>query len=473
MNHETYHKLEDRFVYLSESKKFEYEQAEWTMLESRLDQDDLRKRYFFILLFFGVVSVAIISALFILPNSISNSEETRISAEPIAKTATTSGVVSDALADQDEDAATISNMTNESVDGGGNNLTSVSGVQAGSLPTEGGITTTPTPAAAYTATNALTQSESQSSSKSPLEARGIDNITYKKNLSAQVGEGSNENDLGQGHISNFEKNTGSNDLNPTVGNTGGVIDQGDVQKGLIVPVTSERTTYTLSGIPITILPLALDAKAYSLDRVRLDSSFVADVKRPKFYVNLNAGIEIASTPLGELSDTDFNFGLKLGYVASSKLVLTAGVNYINECYAADGDDYTAPTGFWASTEGVAPESIVAVCDMIDFSIGASYHFTDVQSNGLAAHVNLGSNFMVREQYDYVFSESDDNWTGIFEGESSSFLSNIELSTTYKVDLGGDLLIDAGPYLKIPTNGIGHGDVRLSSFGFRVGVSIIK
>jgi len=436
MNHETYHKLEDRFVYLSESKKFEYEQAEWTMLESRLDQDDLRKRYFFILLFFGVVSVAIISALFILPNSISNSEETRISAEPIAKTATTSGVVSDALADQDEDAATISNITNESVDVGGNNLTSVSGVQAGSLPTEGGIT--PTPAAAYTATNALTQSESQSSSKSPLEARGIDNITYKKNLSAQVGEGSNENDLGQGHISNFEKNTGSNDLNPTVGNTGGVIDQGDVQNGLIVPVTSERTTYTLSGIPITILPLALDAKAYSLDRVRLDSSFVADVKRPKFYVNLNAGIEIASTPLGELSDTDFNFGLKLGYVASSKLVLTAGVNYINECYAADGDDYTAPTGFWASTEGVAPESIVAVCDMIDFSIG-----------------------------------SDDNWTGIFEGESSSFLSNIELSTTYKVDLGGDLLIDAGPYLKIPTNGIGHGDVRLSSFGFRVGVSIIK
>ena len=132
-------------------------------------------------------------------------------------------------------------------------------------------------------------------------------------------------------------------------------------------------------------------------------------------MNLNAGIETSQTPLGELSDTDYNLGIRAGYVASSKLVISAGVNYINECYTADGQDYTAPVGFWKATDGRPPDAISAVCDMLDISLGASYHFTNVNSNGLVVHANLNSNFMIREEYNFKFTESQDDWIGIFEG----------------------------------------------------------
>ena len=111
--------------------------------------------------------------------------------------------------------------------------------------------------------------------------------------------------------------------------------------------------------------------------------------------------------------------------------------------------------------------------MIDVSLGASYHFSDVQSNGLSAHVNLLSNFMLREEYDYRFAESSDDFTGLFTGESQTLMSQIELSTSYKLRTGGGYFIDAGPYLKLPLNGVGHGNVRLTSIGIRVGVSLVK
>ena len=195
--------------------------------------------------------------------------------------------------------------------------------------------------------------------------------------------------------------------------------------------------------------------------------------RPRFFYNINAGIETAQTPNGNRSELDFNLGLRLGTVVSSRVVITAGLNYINESYAADGSDYSPPANFWSATDGRPPESISAVCNMLDFSVGASYHFRDIYRNGLVAHINLSSNHMLREEYKYNFTNSAEDWYSLFEGENQTLLSNIELGTSYKFNIGKQLYVDAGPYLKIPVQGIGHGNVKLNTIGIRLGISIIK
>jgi len=462
MNQQAYNNLEDRFVYLSENQEFDYQKTEWTKLESRLDQDESRNKYFLVLLFLGVVSIAALGFVMLGSSTSSTSNDNPIDSEQVVQNTLGAVVTPDLTSDQAARSFTIKDGLRELAPNSGESLTTSNNVKKDRVST--GQLTTPTTTKAkvlseYKANSLSNTSDGSSNSKNamPIDVRD-DSINSDK-------------EQGEAPVVTIET--------PTIGSGGEISNRTEVsspanaQKELFMPSEAESGIYSLAKLPVNILPLDVNEESYVLDRIHLDNSLVEKIQRPKFYVNLSAGVELASTPLGELSDTDFNFGLKLGYVASSKLVLTAGVNYINECYMADGDDYTAPTGFWSATEGVAPESILAVCDMIDFSIGASYHFTDVQSRGLAAHINLGSNFMVREEYNYMFSESADNWTGVFDGESSSILSNVELSTTYKLDLGRDFIIDAGPYLKIPASGIGHGNVRLSSFGFRVGVSIIK
>lgn len=239
--------------------------------------------------------------------------------------------------------------------------------------------------------------------------------------------------------------------------------------------TIEKSNNSISAVPaINIAPLALnDITCDGTMTFEHEPREILEEHNPKWIFNANVGVETAQSPLGGRSDVDYSVGLRLGYIASSKLSFNVGANYIREAYQAQGEDYIPPVGFWSASEGVPPEIVQAVCDMLDLSIGASYHFTDVQSNGLVARVNLLSNFMLREEYDYQFDESSDDFTGVFSGENHNFASQIELSTVYKLRTGGGYFIDAGPYLKLPLSGVGHGNVRLTSVGIRIGVSLVK
>ncbi len=191
---------------------------------------------------------------------------------------------------------------------------------------------------------------------------------------------------------------------------------------------------------------------------------------PRFLFNINGGVEVSQTPKGTISDTDFSLGIKFGYVVSNKVVLSAGVSYIRECYTAATSDYSVPSGFW---QGNPPDQVQAVCDMVDFTIGASYHFNGVLNNGLIAHLNLSSNNMVREVYEYQFINNEaNNWIDEFSFDNSTLLSNLEIGASYKFFANSRYFIDGGPFMKIPINGIGNGDVRLRSFGFKVGISFL-
>ena len=239
--------------------------------------------------------------------------------------------------------------------------------------------------------------------------------------------------------------------------------------------TIEENYSSISAVPaINVAPLVLDDITYDGTMTfEHEPREILEEHNPKWILNANVGVETAQSPLGGRSDVDYSVGLRLGYLTSSKLSFNLGANYIREGYQAQGEDYIPPVGFWSASEGVPPEIVQAVCDMLDLSIGASYHFTDVQSNGFVAHVNLLSNFMLREEYDYQFEQSSDDFTGIFSGENHNFASQIELSTAYKLRTGGGYFIDAGPYLKLPLSGVGHGNVRLTSVGIRIGVSLVK
>lgn len=195
-----------------------------------------------------------------------------------------------------------------------------------------------------------------------------------------------------------------------------------------------------------------------------------DKSLPRFVLGIHAGAEVSQTPTGDLSDTDFSIGAKFGIVASKNLALNLGVSYVRECYTTPTSDYTVPQGFW---QGNVPNDIQALCDMLDVTLGASYHFNEITSKGLVAHVNFSSNSMINESYEYRFTNNDDNRTDDFSFANATLLSNIELSTTYNVMLSDKYGLDLGPYIKIPINGVGFGEVKLRSFGFRVGLNVFK
>ena len=86
---------------------------------------------------------------------------------------------------------------------------------------------------------------------------------------------------------------------------------------------------------------------------------------------------------------------------------------------------------------------------------------------------MNSNFMLNEQYKYLYDEPSKDWYASWQNDFNTFLSSVDLSLGYKFASRQSLLFEAGPYAKIPVNGIGHGGIKLTSFGVKIGVSLVK
>lgn len=444
MNYAEYSMLENRFKHLSKIQKFEYESLDWAHLAARLDHEDEKKKTFYIPQSVGIIWLLLIGTSIMYSLSYYNISNNPNYSNLTAEHEQLQSFAAD-LSILEKNLITSIQNNNHNQEKSNASFVNIESRDNNIQPSDKG-----------TIREKTLSTIADVSDKQPVrsDSHGTSAFAYSK--------------------SSVETSSNSTDQPISLSHNNKTIHRSEAPHATTKPSSAG---VAVSPLPIVLRPFSTytkdDINSQLLKLIKVDTSLITDTKRPRFYVNLNAGIETSQTPLGELSDTDYNLGIRAGYVASSKLVISAGVNYINECYTADGQDYTAPVGFWKATDGRPPDAISAVCDMLDISLGASYHFTNVNSNGLVVHANLNSNFMIREEYNFKFTESQDDWIGIFEGENSTFLSNIELGATYKINTGHGVFLDAGPYLKIPTGGIGHGDVRLSSFGFRLGISLIK
>ncbi len=464
---EEYIKLEERFKFLSETHEFDFEPADWNDLKDRLDDDDRKKRPFILLFSIGTLALFLLSAWMwtsSAPNEAIgtiNNENHGIGQQQEAIASGQSAISASQQLAPTADELQVDERIN---DVGTSQIRNQ--LEAGQSQDSDITIQSPELSEKLLSTNESGSSpvKEQKQEFSLVGPQVLNRPPNNSNAGSSELLSEEENSLSQ----NYKESTAVDEHKEST-----AFDKA------VSEVASDNKVIDLHNIAsLTILPFAvphnLDEALSQLEgKIVVEESDDSEYRTPRFLINLNAGVEVAQTQLGGVSDTDFNYGLKLGYITGSKLVVTAGANYIEECYLAEGGDYAPPSGFWSSTEGRGPEQILAVCDMIDVSLGASYHFTDVRSSGFVAHLNLNSNFMIREEYEYMFTESGENWTGIFRNDSQTILSNVELGTTYKIRTGDGLFIDAGPYFKIPLRGVGHGNVKLASVGFRIGVSLVK
>ena len=114
--------------------------------------------------------------------------------------------------------------------------------------------------------------------------------------------------------------------------------------------------------------------------------------------------------------------------------------------------------------------------MWELPVTARYIFNPGAKNAFFGTAGLSSYFMKKQQYDYYYKNSmgvpmtapwhsDSTYTHVF--------SIVDISAGVQKPIGKhmDLLIE--PYAKIPLGGVGHGNIRLSSFGVNLTVQYKK
>ncbi len=229
----------------------------------------------------------------------------------------------------------------------------------------------------------------------------------------------------------------------------------------------------LGGRSFSAFPVLLDWSGQIPELAALNAT-EEKIATNTFIVGLTLGTETTWTPTGEFSSIDYNIGLRTSFYLGNKLGINVGASYLTDVFEAPGMDYKSSQDFWkVSGAPGAPITTQAKSSMIELSTGISYAFNGVHNKGVTVGANVISNFMIKEDYEYLYPNENDNFNSSWIMANNTWLNAVDLNASYRFKLGDDWLLESGPYFKVPLNGIGHGNMKLSTFGIRVSVGFTK
>nr|WP_295871568.1 hypothetical protein [uncultured Chitinophaga sp.] len=204
---------------------------------------------------------------------------------------------------------------------------------------------------------------------------------------------------------------------------------------------------------------------YKTVSVALKDSTLTAVKRKtkKWYIGLVLGPDLTVAPSFKYGNIGFNAGVLAHYYFNKNLFVTTGAVYSKKIYGAAPEDYR--TGNTSTPYGTL-EKVNADCDVLDVPINMNYTFLSVKRNKISATLGFSNYFMLKEKYRYLYEYGPPKERTV-TNENQHYLSIINAGILYQRPAGRGLLLGVQPYVKIPLNGVGYGQVKLYSAGITV------
>ncbi|MCK5367205.1 MAG: hypothetical protein KAQ62_01595, partial [Cyclobacteriaceae bacterium] len=127
-------------------------------------------------------------------------------------------------------------------------------------------------------------------------------------------------------------------------------------------------------------------------------------------------------------------------------------------------DYHAPSAYWKN--GIVAEEAYGECKMVDIPLNLRYDILSKPRHKLFVSGGASTYFVLKEDYYFQYEQDDpdlpDYW-GTDEMTVYPF-GIVNISVGYQYLLGRKGSIQVEPFIKIPTTGIGWGNVDLHTIG---------
>lgn len=188
------------------------------------------------------------------------------------------------------------------------------------------------------------------------------------------------------------------------------------------------------------------------------------------------GIGLAISPdkssagmTSKYGETGYRIGIKGEYRLSDNLFLTAGILASSVNYSTRGSRYNPPEFL---NNGVNPDRTTALCLILDIPLGIKYNVINFDKSSLFATAGLSSYIMLNEDYQFEYETDYSSYESTYEVKNGSrhLFNNIGLSVGYELNLFSKWNLRAEPFINIPLNGVGWGDVKLYSVGSYVSIN---
>jgi len=202
-------------------------------------------------------------------------------------------------------------------------------------------------------------------------------------------------------------------------------------------------------------------------------SLSKNVSTPRTKTAFKKGLEIGLVVAPDMStvkftNTDnigFNYGIQLGYRVSQRFTINTGMLYTRKNYTSLGKDFQPPKGSWL--DNVNLDMVEGNCFMFDIPLNIRYDLNTSSNHRYFLSSGLSTYLMKKENYHYQYRYPNGNPGYRYRSYPSSehhLLSILNISAGFEKKLNKQFTLQAEPYLKIPLQGIGYGNIQLNSYG---------
>jgi hypothetical protein len=189
-----------------------------------------------------------------------------------------------------------------------------------------------------------------------------------------------------------------------------------------------------------------------------------------FVIGVIGGPDVSKVNGTGTDKRGFNVGLVAGYRFNGRLSLISGLSYTHKYYTAVGSDFKPGGSYWNTVTIMG--NVVGDCFMYEMPVNLRYDLVASKKNYAFITAGLSSYLMKQEQYDIHYTTN----SGAYNHEQYSsyetklyWFSLVNLSAGYERMITKRLSVTVEPYIKLPLNGIGLGNMDLSSYGVFLGV----
>lgn len=211
-----------------------------------------------------------------------------------------------------------------------------------------------------------------------------------------------------------------------------------------------------------------------LDIAYVKSFISNDVEISNRYTfGLHGNLEWSAVKTHLSSKTGWKIGARIGYQFANHWELTTGIALSRKFFDGQGSDYQVSEGFWV--DNIIPMTMDAKCDIIEIPLDVQYFSNTFSQSGLTLGLGFRSFMLHSEWYGFEYDPSIPNQQNlikeqVMQDKNNNWVGAVQLSVGYQ-KIYKNTAIHFAPYIQIPITGIGEGKVNLFATGIQLTASI--
>ncbi len=187
-------------------------------------------------------------------------------------------------------------------------------------------------------------------------------------------------------------------------------------------------------------------------------------KKSSFIIGIGYSPDFSTVGLDNYVAPGSRWKLYLEYNFKGIIGLSSGVEWVNNKYEAYGDEYHAPQRYWYN--GIVADEAYGECIMIDIPLNLRVQAFSKGRHQFFVSGGASTYFLMKEDYFFSYEQNDpslpDHWGTDKMSVYPFGIINLSIGYEYLFKSRGSVQLE--PYIKIPTKGIGWGNVDLYTIG---------